>query len=166
MKIQECASFSNTRAPGRCAPKTKYDMHIDAKENHVQNIETQWNAGVYTPDTLKSSRLRMYISGGYGCRTRDAEWVKCNLHSRKRITQLLAISIAYWQRPEFETKKTNNSLGLGLCLRFRNVQREHHVKAHWSISWRGAGLSSLRHPPFVVTRQPANWKVPDIQCGF
>lgn len=133
--------FQTPDHQGGVHQQTKYDMHIGAKEYHVQNKETRWNAGVYTPDTLKSSRLvYMRISCSYGCRMRDAEWVNCNVHSRKRITQLLAISIAYWQRPEIDTTKTNDFHGLGLCLRFRNVQRD-RVKAHWSRLCRGRYLA-------------------------
>lgn len=142
MKIQECTFFFITPDhQGGVHQQTKHDMHIGAKEYHVQNNETRWNARVYAPDTVKSSRLiYMRVSCSYGCRTRDAGWVNCNVHSRKRIAQLLAISIAYWQRPEIDTTKTNNFHGLGLCLRFRNVQRD-RVEAHWSKLWRGRCLA-------------------------
>lgn len=75
--------FQTPDHQGGVHQQTKYDMHIGAKEYHVQNIETRW---------FKSSRLVcMRIRCSYGCRRRDAECA----HSRKGITQLLAISIAY-----------------------------------------------------------------------
>lgn len=115
MTIQECTVFFQT----------------PENQGHVQNNETRWNAGVYTNHLVLSICTSVAVTdAGRGTLN---EWIVIFTAGKgSRNCSQLASHIHNVLRLK--------RLGLGLCLRFRNAQRD-RVKTDWSMLWRGRCLA-------------------------